>query len=434
MQRTKIYTIIPIVLIVLLGLSISFKESTANKGSDGTISINQTKIEPLDPKKAALYHWQQRQLKTALKTYFDRAIASGDIVGAGVSIVKGDSIVVAEGFGNRNSKTREKVNGQTIFRLGSLSKGFTGLLTANIIEDGKLRWEDKVRDYIPEFQLGDRQNTEQVTLANILSHTAGAPYHSFTNLIEAGLPLEDIAKRFKEVKPISKPGEIYSYQNALFALSDEIIFKATGQDITKLLQNRIFNPLGMCDTSMDYESLQRSENIALPHSKWRSGWRPKKLNDHYYNAISAGGISANATDMGKWMRFVLGHNPEIMGEQAIKAAFKPVVEIKGHSKYYQRWPGHISSHYGFGWRIHKYAEGNTHKEKTIWHHGGSVNNYRNEIAVFPEADLGICVLLNSQSRLAGRVIPDIYQIIREVYQVKTSNIASNSIAEANQPL
>ncbi len=434
MQRIKIYALTSIAIIVLLGLSIGLSEPTDVVGSEMTISTSQTKNESLDPKKTVLYHWQQQQLKKAIEAYFDKAIASGEIVGAGVSIVKGDSIVIAEGFGQRNIKNREKVNGQTIFRLGSLSKGFTGLLTANIIEQGILDWDDKVQDFIPEFQLGDHQNTNKITLANILSHTSGAPYHSFTNLIEAGLPLAEIAGRFKEVRPISKPGEIYSYQNALFALSDEIISKATGQDITKLLQTRIFNPLGMCAASMDYESLVNSENVALPHSKWRSGWRPKKLNDHYYNAISAGGISANAMDMGKWMRFVLGHNPEIMGERAIKEAFKPVVEIKGRSKYYQRWPGHVSSHYGFGWRIHKYVERNTRQEKTIWHHGGSVNNFRNEIAVFPEADLGICVLLNSPSPLARRVIPDLYKIVREVYKVKTTNIASNDFTEAYPPL
>ena len=56
------------------------------------------------------------------------------------------------------------------------------------------------------------------------------------------------------------------------------------------------------------------------------------------------------------------------------------------------------------------------KEQTIWHHGGSVNNYRNEIAVYPDSDLGICVLLNSNSKLAKTVIPDIYGIVKGIYK------------------
>ncbi|MCK5442908.1 MAG: beta-lactamase family protein, partial [Maribacter sp.] len=372
-----------------------------------------------------LYTLQQQELKVAIKAYFDKAIASGDIVGAGVSIVKGDSIVISDGFGKRNSNANVGVDGQTIFRLGSLSKGFTGILAAHLINEGKLDWEDKVSDYIPEFQLGDRSNTDKITLANILSHTSGAPYHSYTNLVEAGLSLTDIAKHFKEVAPISNPGLMYSYQNALFAFSGEMMYKATGQEITTSLENRFFKPLEMCSTTMDHESLVEVENVAMPHLKRRNGWRPRKPRNNYYNAVAAAGINASALDMGIWMRFLLGYNPEIMSKSAIEEVFSPCIEIKGHSKYYQRWPGHISSHYGFGWRIHKFVEGDTNEEKTIWHHGGSVNNYRNEIAVYPEADMGICVLLNNNSKLARTVVPDLYKIVKEVYDQTTNKIVFN---------
>lgn len=81
-------------------------------------------------------------------------------------------------------------------------------------------------------------------------------------------------------------------------------------------------------------------------------------------------------------------------------------------------------------------EGDTDQERTIWHHGGSVNDYRNEIAVYPEADLGICVLVNSNSRVTRTVIPDLYKIVREVYQRTTSNskLASHSNATYHEPL
>ncbi|HMB63394.1 MAG TPA: hypothetical protein VKN36_10000, partial [Eudoraea sp.] len=89
-------------------------------------------------------------------------------------------------------------------------------------------------------------------------------------------------------------------------------------------------------------------------------------------------------------------------------------------------PGHRASYYGLGWRIHKFVENGTDQEKTIWHHGGSVNDYRNEIAIYPEADLGICILLNNNSRLARRVVPDLYKMVQAVYQQDSSNIASNN--------
>ncbi|MDC6351397.1 serine hydrolase [Zeaxanthinibacter sp. PT1] len=434
MYRYRLHIITSIVIIAAIGLSVGFMSQEAAAPSENISSSDLAeKVQP-NPKENALQVRRQQELQIALQAYFDQAIASGDIVGAGVSIVKGNSIVISEGFGKKNIRSQEAVDGQTIFRLGSLSKGFAGILAADIIDEGKLHWEDKVRDYIPGFQLGDRQNTDKITLANILSHTAGAPYHSYTNLIEAGLPLTDIATRFKEVNPISKPGAMYSYQNALFALSSEMIHKATGEDITKSLENRFFNPLEMCSTSMDHETLVNAGNVALPHTRWRNSWRPRPLNDHYYNAVAAGGISANAADMGKWMKFLLGHHPDIMNKSALEEAFTPFIEIKGSRKYYQRWPGHVSSYYGYGWRIHKFVEDKTAQEKTIWHHGGSVNNYRNEIAIYPESDMGICVLLNSNSKLAKTVVPDVYKIVKEVYQQTESQLSFNEVSIDTEPL
>jgi beta-lactamase class C len=120
-----------------------------------------------------------------------------------------------------------------------------------------------------------------------------------------------------------------------------------------------------------------------------------------------------------------------MNSSSLEKAFSPVIEIKGRSKYYQRWPGHRSSHYGLGWRIHKYVDEGSDQEKTIWHHGGSINSYRNEIAVYPDADIGICVLLNNHSRLAKTVVPDLYKIMQRVYQMTATDIASRNIPETD---
>jgi len=409
----------PIVLIVALSaLTISVFKSEYSHETD-VIGADTGFDKPVvDQKALKLYKEQQQELQEALKAYFEKAIAKGDLVGVGVSIVRGDSIVISDGFGKRSAKGKENVDGGTVFRLGSLSKGFAGVLAARLKTEGKINWNDKVSDFVPGFQMGDCNNSDQITLATILSHTSGAPYHSYTDLVEAGLPLTDIATRFKTVKPINKPGSTYSYQNAMFALCGEMMHKATDQDITTLLNTEFFEPLHMDHISMDHATLSKEDNVAIPHSKRRYGWQTLKLRNNYYNAVAAGGINANSDDMAKWMQLLLGHHPEIMDKSALQEAFNPVIEIKGRSKYYQRWPGHVSSYYGYGWRIHNFMEND--KEKTIIHHGGSVNNFRNEIALYPDSDLGICVLMNSSSKLVNTVIPDLYKIVNEVFNEKNS--------------
>ena len=380
-------------------------------------AISEVKKDKIDNEAVHRYQLRKNELTVALKKYFDSAIASGDIVGAGVSIVQGDSILIYEGFGRRSIDGKAKIDGKTVFRLGSLSKGFAGVLSASLQADDLLDWNDKVVDYIPGFQFGDSLNTQNVKLSHILSHTSGTPYHSFTNLVEAGLPITSIAQRFHEVTPISEPGTMYSYQNAMFSLSQEVMQSVTGKDIKYLLTDRFFKPLGMSTITMDHLALTKSKNVAMPHARRKNGWKSLPLTDHYYNAVVAGGINASSLDMAKWMRFLLGHRPEVLPSATIQKAFNPFIEIGYNNKYYQRWSGHQQSYYGFGWRIHKFQEAGSKETKTMYHHGGSVNNYRNEIALFPEADIGLCILLNGNSRLAQTVVPDVYGIVQEIYHL-----------------
>ena len=104
----------------LLTLSVGRSVETPYQGA--TISINNLEKAPINQKEINIYKANQQALHEALTQYFEKAIASGDIVGAGVSIVKGDSIVISGGFGKRNVRLDDKVDAETVFRLGSLSK------------------------------------------------------------------------------------------------------------------------------------------------------------------------------------------------------------------------------------------------------------------------------------------------------------------------
>ena len=375
-------------------------------------------------REAKIYAKRKRVLELAINEYFQQALKSGQIIGAGVSIVKGDSILLAEGFGIRNFENGKQVDGKTVFRLGSLSKGFTGVLAAKLVEEGAFDFKDRVTDYLPNFVFGDSLNTQSIEIGHMLSHTSGTPYHSYTNLVEAGLSMAKIAERFIDVNPISEPGQQYSYQNAMFALTQEVMLQATGKSINTLLMDRFFKPLEMTGTVMDHDSFMAKGNIAVPHRKSGNEWRPLPLKNNYYNAVAAGGIDASSSDMGKWMRFLLGHNASIMNKSSLAKAFEPFIELNENNKYYQKWEGHVKSAYAFGWRVHTMKNETTNKEETIIHHGGSVNSYRNEIALFPDSDLGICVLMNNNSPLAKTIIPDLRALVSHIYELSPDALAS----------
>lgn len=421
-------------LTILLLFAVILYTSSTKKTHSGSADKT-SKLVGLDPmlekakaKEVLLYNKKKHALTVALNDYFEKAIGRGEVLGAGVSVVTGDSIVFAGGFGLRNIQTKDVVESNTIFRLGSLSKGFAGVLADMVVQDGNLHWGDKVADVIPEFALSNPENTPEITLAGILSHSSGVPYHSYTNLVESGMPLTEIAERFKYVKLNAKPGEQYSYQNAIFALSGVMINKATGRSTQQALQEKIFEPLGMSTASSDHESLVATQNFATPYSIRSGRWHAEKINQKYYNAIAAGGVNASALDMAKWMRFLLGHNPEVLSAEALAKVFEPIVEITGHHKYYQKWEGHKASFYGLGWRIHEFADPATALISRMLHHGGSVSEYRAEIALFPEEDTGVTILFNSQSPLAQTVVPDLHRIIREIMNAPLKDSGKEQLA------
>ncbi len=372
----------------------------------------------------------KKRIADSIQAYFDEAVQKKQIVGASVAVVKCDSIIYADGFGSRNSRLTDNVDKETIFRIGSVSKGFAGILAGIHVQEGLINWEDKIINHIPNFRLASAAQTKKVTLSHVLSHTSGLPYHSFTNLVEAGVSLDNIASRFNEVRPLQEPGYFYNYQNAIFALSGEIIERVTQKPLFEVIQEKIFDPLGMDRASATYEALQGDTNIALPHQRLRYGWRPMRLNKKYYGAVAAGGINASAMDMGQWMKFLLGNNPEVLMPKTMEKVFSPVIQVGGRRSYYQRWPGYVSSHYAHGWRIHTFKDQETEQLQKVIHHGGSVNNFRSEIAIYPNEDLGICVLFNSPNKMAKDCIPKIRQIIKDILNSKEVIEEDENLKEA----
>ena len=353
-----------------------------------------------------------------IKSKFQNAISKRQIVGASIVIVKSDSIVFLDGFGYRNSKMKMPVTPKTVFRLGSMSKGFGGVLMGIYNQKRMIHWNDKIIDYIPSFSLSNPHFTKEITISNILSHTSGLPYHSFTNLIEDGLTINEITDNFIKIKPLQKPGKVYNYQNAIFALGGEIIECITDKPLTTILKEEIFEPLEMHNASASYESLISQKELALPHSRRYGRWKALPINKKYFNAITAGGINASAEDMAKWLKLLMGEYPEILSDQSRQKLFEPVVKVAGSHHFYKRLPGYKSSFYGHGWRLHSYINKYTKKEEKIIHHGGSVNNFRSEIAIYPEKEIGICVLFNNVNSFSAKVIPDILKIIIDADQSK----------------
>ena len=340
---------------------------------------------------------------------FEEGLNNEKIPGAAVAIVKDGRVVFQKGFGIKEMGKPDEVDEHTIFRLGSVSKGFASVLTGVLVEEGVVGWDIPIYNYLENFKLSDQGQTGRVQVRHILSHTSGLPRHAYTNLVEDGLSLDRIIPRLEYVPIIAKEGEQIAYQNAAYSTIEKVLEAQTGTSFNSLLEKRLFEPLAMNHSSASYNSIDSSGNKALPHIYYsRSRGRvPTSISKKYYNAVSSGGINASASDMGKWLLLLTGHYPEVISKETLEEIYNPLASINNR-RFSRYWDGVNVSHYGMGWRVLE-----NHGQRIVYH-GGYVNGYRSEIAFAPEDGVGICILINTNSSYPLEVIPDFFNHFKSI--------------------
>ena len=346
---------------------------------------------------------------------FEKGLKDEEIPGGAVVIVKDGRVLLQKGFGVKERGKPDKVDEQTIFRLGSVSKGFTSVLAGVLAEEGALRWDQPVTHYLNEFILNDPEQTDLVQIRHLLSHTTGLPRHAYTNLVEDGLSLDLIIPRFESVPLISRVGTQHSYQNAAYSIIEKILETQTNTGFNMLLDEKLLRPLGMDHSSTNYDSIFNSGNRASPHQYVSSarGHVPVPISEKYYNAVSAGGINASVSDVGKWLLLLTGHYPDIISEKTLGEIYEPLATIRNR-RFSRYWDGVDQSYYGMGWRVL-----DNHGQKIVYH-GGYVNGFRSEIAFSPEDGAGIFIVINTNSSYPLTVIPDFFNHLKLSQEVVIS--------------
>ncbi len=329
---------------------------------------------------------------------FTKTLNRSGAPGAVVAVVV-DTAKFSKGFGIRDMKTRKKVDQHTIFRIGSLSKGFAAVLAGIIAGEGKLDFDEKVHKLVPNFKLKDSLQGERIAIKHLLSHSTGLPRHAYTNLVEADVPINTIIDELGNVDLIAREGEIYSYQNAAFGIIEVILKKKTGKKFNTLLKEKILRPSGMSRSTTKHLDLISDSNVALPHlfASRSKGFVRGTFTDKYFNLPSTGGIALSGNDMSTWLSILLGNYPDIITNEELDKVFEPVLPTRS-TKYYDRWSDHPTE-YALGWRAIDLDS------TQILHHTGFVNNYRSEIAIDRKNKIGVCVLFNSFVAEAKEVVP-----------------------------
>ncbi|MDB5222695.1 MAG: beta-lactamase [Chitinophagaceae bacterium] len=287
-----------------------------------------------------------RRYYDAVNAFYDTNLVARGFNGA-ILVAKNGRIIFEKYHGYFDLGKKDSLTEHSAFHLASVSKTFTAMAVLKLAEQGKLKLDDDVKLYFPNFPYND------ITIRLLLSHRSGLPNYLYF-MEQLGWDKKtfcgnnDVLDYLIKYQPALsyKPNTHFSYCNTNYALLGLIIEKASGKTYAEFLQHNFFTPLKMNDT---YVFTLADTQKAMPSYDWRGRKEGLTFLDKGFGDKN---IYSTARDLLKWDQAL--YNNQLFTQETIETAFKPYSNEK---------PG--IKNYGFGWRMNIYPNG-----KKIIFHGG----------------------------------------------------------------
>ncbi|HXJ31744.1 MAG TPA: serine hydrolase [Gemmatimonadales bacterium] len=339
----------------------------------------------------------QTRLPKDLDAEVNRALKLFQVPGMAIAVVKDGQVLLARGYGVRRMGDSTRVDATTLFQIASNTKAFTTALLAQLVDSGRIAWDDPVTKYLPWFQLSDPWVTREFTIRDLLTHRSGLGLGAGDLLwFHSNYGSAEIVRRLRTVKPVTSFRSAYAYDNVLYLAAGLVIEAVTGQKWSDAVRQRILTPLGMAGTGTDI-AMMSSASAATPHSL--SGGKLTIVPIDTIDAIiPAGGLISNVTDLAKWMivrldsgriggagastLFSVAQAKEMWSPQTIL----PIGDAPGVLRGLR--PNFAA--YGLGWVLHDYRG-----HKVVTHDGGLAGMTSRTVLV-PDERLGIVMLTNAE--------------------------------------
>jgi CubicO group peptidase (beta-lactamase class C family) len=387
----------------------------------------------------------QEKVKAALpelEKLAEQAMEKTGIPGMAIAVVYKDQVVYLKGFGVRVAGKRETVDADTVFQLASVSKPIASTVVAALVGEKMVRWDDPIIKHDPSFQMHDSWVTREVTLRDMFAHRSGLPDHAGDRLEDIGFDRAAILFRLRYQKPDSSFRSHYAYTN--FGLTEAAVAaaKAAGKSWEDVAAEKVYQPLGMKNTSSRYADFIAAKNRALGHVFFDGKWVAKYSRDPDAQS-PAGGVSSTVRDLAQWVRLQLG-NGKLDGKQVINAEALAETHRPQMASYIAKDPAtDRTDFYGLGWGV-----GYDDQGRVRWSHSGAFDlGAATNINLLPSEGLGVVVLTNASPIgvpeaisksfydlvLNGKIERDWFALYRQIFAAALKPDYGTSIDYANPP-
>jgi CubicO group peptidase (beta-lactamase class C family) len=320
-------------------------------------------------------------------------------------VVRDGKVLATEGFGVRTLGSPEAVDENTVFDTASLSKSFTAAVIATLVDEGKMRWDEPVRHYLPQLEFSDPYRTANVTVRDLLSHRVGVEQGTsmfrFTNYDTA-----EVIRRMRFLKEREPFRTSMLYFNLGYAALGEAAAAAAKTPFLDLVRTRLLEPLGMHDSTAGGDHAA-APNHASSHAMVDGKHVPirtkKVASIHGANAVNS-----TAKDMAKWLLFHLGdgtwEGKRIISAAAMEEMHSPQTVIATTAAMRAGRGVKFFAAYGLGWQVMDFRG-----HRMLWH-SGSADGMPVYMCILPDDRLGVLVMTNSwesgvlHGALAARIL------------------------------
>ena len=326
-----------------------------------------------------------------LNAFVEQSLEISGVPGTSVALIQDGEVVFSGGFGVRELGKPETVDGDTLYMVASNTKGLTTLLLAKLVDAGEIDWKDRVVDVMPGFRLGDDDTTNQVLVEHLVCACTGLPRQDMEWILEfSAYSPESSMTLLGTMQPTSGFGEMFQYSNVLASAGGYVAAHVVhpehelGVAYDRAMQDLVFDPLDMAETTFDYDTALGNDNHARPHSVDVKGNPAVALMGVNYAVVPvrpAGAAWSSVNDMIKYvaMELATGTLPDgerYIGEAALLERRVPKVPVSE------------DHYYGMGLMIDE-SWG-----VPVVHHGGDLIGYHSDMMWLPEHGVGAVVLTN----------------------------------------
>ena len=344
-----------------------------------------------------------------LSRFVDEQLAAWEVPGCAVAAVRGEEVVLATGFGQRDLGGSSPVTARTLFAIGSTTKAFTAATVGSLVDEGLVSWDAPIRQYLPDFRLHDDVVTPRLSVGDLLSHRSGLPRHEFAWLGHPERSRADLVRRLRYL-PLSRDlRQEFQYCNLGFLTAGYLVEVLTGTPWEDYLRARVMKPLGMDRSNVSVTDMLAAEDRSKAHER-RHGAVVEIPQRHFDEMAPAGAINSCAEDMARWLLVHLGggrlDGQAVISPGTIARMHAPQMVLPEDRTFVES----TRYGYGLGWMIGQY------RGHRIVEHGGGIDGFLTECMLLPDDGVGVTVMTNSTSSAMGPVIA--YRVLDELLGVE----------------